>query len=140
MKDNLSTDERKALINLRNNTEIVIKPEDKGPAFVIQNTSPYIHMLDLNNSNVYQKNDCDKTPETVDKVTRGLTKMLSDGDIDQKTVSYLVPGDVKPSQYYTLPQTHKDRDADGHLKTRPVISPIKRQFRVHRFLHLIWKL
>ncbi|KAJ8040008.1 hypothetical protein HOLleu_14189 [Holothuria leucospilota] len=132
VKDNLSKDERKALTNLRNNKEIVIKPEDKGPAFVIQNTSSYIHtaMLDLNNNNVYQKNDYDKTPETVEKVTLVVTKMLSDGDIDEKTADYLVPSDVKTSRYYTLPKTHKDTDVNGHLKTRPVISgcgsPIER--------------
>ena len=56
--------------------------------------------------------------------------MLSDGDIDEKTADYFVPGDVKTSRYYTLPKTHKEPDTSGHLKIRPVISgsgsPIER--------------
>ncbi|KAJ8046843.1 hypothetical protein HOLleu_05653 [Holothuria leucospilota] len=87
-------------------------------------------MLDLNNNKVNQKNDYDKTPETIEKVTLVVTKMLSDVDIDEKTADYLVPSDVKTSRYYTLPKTHKDTVVNGHLKTRPVISgcgsPIER--------------
>lgn len=62
VKDNLSRDETVALKKLRNIKDIVIKPEDKEPAFVVQNTSSYIHtaMLDLNITKVYQKNDFDK--------------------------------------------------------------------------------
>ena len=132
VKDNLPKEEREALTNLRYNKDIVIKPEDKGPAFVLQNTTAYIHTAtsDLKNGKIYRKNAHDKTPETVEKVTNIAAKMLREGDIDKHTAEYLVPGEVKTSRYYTLPKTHKDTDADGHLKTRPVISgsgsPIER--------------
>ncbi|KAJ8044002.1 hypothetical protein HOLleu_11336 [Holothuria leucospilota] len=132
VKDNLSKVEREALRNLKNNENIVIKPEDKGPAFVTQNTSTYVHtaMLDLNNKKVYRINEYDKTTETVEHVNRIAATMLKEGDIDSSTAEYLTSGEVKTSRYYTLPKTHKDKDEDGNLKTRPVISgngsPIER--------------
>ncbi|KAJ8034234.1 hypothetical protein HOLleu_20984 [Holothuria leucospilota] len=43
IKDNLTSEERAALTNLRTDDNIVMKPEDKGPAFVIQNKTAYIH-------------------------------------------------------------------------------------------------
>lgn len=38
IKDNLSKEERLAAQSLRHNSDIVIKPEDKSPAFVIQDS------------------------------------------------------------------------------------------------------
>ncbi|KAJ8038195.1 hypothetical protein HOLleu_15540 [Holothuria leucospilota] len=132
VKDNLTLEEREALTNLWTDDNIVIKPEDKGPAFVIQNKTDYIHTAktDLSNVNFYRKNTVDKTPETAERVNKVVREMLREGDIKEKTAEYLVTNDVRTSRFYTLPKTQKAKDENGHLKIRPVISgngsPIER--------------
>ncbi|KAJ8049385.1 hypothetical protein HOLleu_02116 [Holothuria leucospilota] len=100
IKDNLTLEEREALTILRTDDNIVIKPEDKGPAFVIQNKSDYIHTAktDLSNVNFYRENTVDKTTETAERVNKVVRKMLREGDIEGKTAEYLVTNDVRTSK------------------------------------------
>ncbi|KAJ8049408.1 hypothetical protein HOLleu_02149 [Holothuria leucospilota] len=87
-------------------------------------------MMDLTNKKVYRNNEYDKTTETVEHVNRIVATMLKEGDIDSSTAEYLTSREVKTSRYYTPPKSHKDKDEDGNLKTRPDISgnvsPIER--------------
>ncbi|KAJ8033905.1 hypothetical protein HOLleu_24287 [Holothuria leucospilota] len=122
--DNLSKGETQALFSLSSDDSIIIKPEDKGPAFVVQNKASYVEsaLSDLNNEKFYRKNDADLSPDVSDQVKSVFQKMLEEVDIYDQTAQYLLPKDCKTSRYYTLPKTHKERDELGHLKIRPVIS------------------
>ncbi|KAJ8047191.1 hypothetical protein HOLleu_06129 [Holothuria leucospilota] len=55
--DNLTKGERQALFSLSSDDNIIIKPEDKGPAFVVQNKASYVKsaLSDLNNEKFYGK-------------------------------------------------------------------------------------
>ncbi|KAJ8026513.1 hypothetical protein HOLleu_31360 [Holothuria leucospilota] len=52
VRDNLTKGERAALRNLRKDNSITIKPENKGPAFVIQNTTDYVSKAEKELSNL----------------------------------------------------------------------------------------
>ena len=62
-QDNLSSRERKALHNLRQRTDIIIKPANKGSAVVVLSKEDYIKEADrqLNNHAHYQKLNADPT-------------------------------------------------------------------------------
>ncbi|KAJ8030592.1 Neutral cholesterol ester hydrolase 1 [Holothuria leucospilota] len=132
VKDILTRGERKALAKLKQRSDLVIKPEDKGPAFVVQDRSDYIETAseELSNKNVYLESERDLTRDTQGHVREVVQSMLAAGEIDEKVAKYLTPSDTKTSRFYTLPKTHKAADAEGRLKTRPVISgsgsPIER--------------
>ncbi|KAJ8022623.1 hypothetical protein HOLleu_37577 [Holothuria leucospilota] len=66
VKDNLTRGERKALAKLKQRSDLVIKPEDKGPAFVVQDRSDYIETAseELSNKNVYLESERDLTRDT----------------------------------------------------------------------------
>lgn len=57
VRDNLTKEERTALTNLRKDFSIIIKPENKGPAFgVILNTTDYVSEAEeeLSNLSIYK--------------------------------------------------------------------------------------
>ena len=124
IKDNLTKDERSALKTLRKDTVLIIKPEDKGPAFVIQDRSEYVKsaLKELSNEFVYKTIDTDITFFIVDKIKNLAEKMVSEGDIDIKTAEFLIPENPKPSRFYTLPKTHKKLNPTGKIPIRPVIA------------------
>ena len=72
---NLSKDQWKGLLNLRNNPHIVIKKADKGSAIVIMNTIDYLRegYRQLNDSNFYTKLKKDPT-QKISKFVRHSQK------------------------------------------------------------------
>ena len=64
-RDNLTKSEREALNNLKNRTDIVIKPADKGGALIIMNSKDYLKegSRQLNDTNYYQKLNMDPTED-----------------------------------------------------------------------------
>ena len=77
-KNNLSTEERKALLGLKNNTEIVIKPADKGSATVVINRSDYVAEAyrQLHNTHYYEQLDRPIFPENVPKINTVLQRII----------------------------------------------------------------
>ena len=65
LKDNLPSEEKKALKSLRQRIDIIIKPADKGSAVVVLNREDYIREADrqLNNHTYYQKLTADPTTQ-----------------------------------------------------------------------------
>lgn len=117
--DNLSSDERTALRNLRSNVEIVIKPADKGSAVVVMDKSAYIREAErqLNDDRFYMKLEEDPTEKFSDEITKELTKMNTLGYIDDKTLEYLTPDNPKAGRFYLLPKIHKPNNPG-----RPIVS------------------
>lgn len=109
-KNNLSKAEIKALHNIRNNPDIVIKPADKGSATVIMNKQHYINegMRQLNDSRFYEKIENPIYSETSLKVIEILYDLLHRKIITEKQFQYLKPPlEPRPRQFYMLPKIHK---------------------------------
>ena len=117
--DNLTPAERQSLVKLRNDSNIVIKPADKGSSVVVQDKDDYIAEAErqLADQRFYRKLDYDPTAEHEKAVAKTLYKIHEAGYIDDKALEYLLPDRSKPGRFYLLPKIHKE----GH-PGRPIIS------------------
>lgn len=110
--DNLSKQERTALRQLRNNTDIVIKPADKGSATVIMDRDDYIHEAtrQLNDTQYYTQLQEPIYNDTAKQITDIINDMADKKRIKRKVAEYLLPPD-EPRQrcFYLLPKIHKER-------------------------------
>ena len=119
---NISREEHRALQDIRNNREIVVKEADKGSAVVIQDKDNYVQecMRQLNSTSHYEKLDHDPTSEFSKNVCKGLDKALEVGLIDGELKDALKPKNPKPGRFYTLPKIHKQYDSIPC--GRPIVS------------------
>ncbi|XP_044165755.1 uncharacterized protein LOC122949770 [Acropora millepora] len=107
---NISREEQKALENLRNYDDIVIKQADKGSAVVILDRDKNVAeaMRQLNDSEVYISLRDDPTADMIRKVNERVEKLHNDGYISQSTLQYLmVTNDATAGRFYLLPKIHK---------------------------------
>ena len=76
---NISREEQKALENLRNYDDIVIKQADKGSAVVILDKGKYVAeaMRQLNDSEVYTSPRDDPTADMITKVNERVKKKIT---------------------------------------------------------------
>lgn len=120
-RDNLSTDERKALISLKNRTDIVIKPADKGGAVVIQDLESYVAegYRQLNDDKFYTKLDSDLTAQHEMQVNNLIDQLHSQGEINEELSELLKQSQSRTPILYFLPKIHK-KDNPG----RPVVSSV----------------
>ena len=106
-KSNLTKEQWKAVNDLRNNDNIVIKEADKGGCVVIMNKSHYMSMVygQLNDGVNYQgtEKSWDKT------VVVNLTKLVDkyQNSLTEKEVDYLTNFSYRTSNFYGLPKVHK---------------------------------
>lgn len=108
---NLSRDEKQALLKLKNNRSIVIKPADKGSAVVIMDRYAYIMEAErqLNQEEYYEKLSEPIFLKTVPVIRDILTKLREEGFINKKQETYLMgPDEPRPRYFYLLPKIHKD--------------------------------
>jgi hypothetical protein len=119
---NISADENKALHDLKNNRNIIIKEADKGSAVVIQDREQYIQECSrqLNDTKYYTKLESDPTPSFTKDVDKALKKAVTVGLIDNDMKNALRPKNTKPGRFYTLPKIHKQ--FDNTPTGRPIIS------------------
>ena len=126
--NNMTKKQRSALLQLKNNNQIVIKPYDKGRGICIMNTPDYLavgfrHL----SSQHYQQLEQDITQDTSQLVHNVLTKMANQNIINRKTYEYLDPLKQKvvcPTMYF-LPKIHKTPPPGEHFIGRPIISGCK---------------
>ena len=118
-RNNLTKDEKQALRSLKHNTDIVIKPADKGSAVVVMDRDHYISEAErqLSDTKFYKALDNDPTHEFQRKVTTTLTKMVESGDISDSNFNYLSVQNPKPGRFYLLPKIHKPGNPG-----RPIVS------------------
>ena len=127
-QNNLNTDEIKALKDIRQNQNIIIKPADKGSATVILDRQNYINegYRQLNDSRYYEKIQNPIYLETGLKVNEILLDLLSKNFISEKQFEYLKsPEEPRPRQFYMLPKIHKPLDkwpVSNMPPGRPIIS------------------
>ena len=108
-KDNLPSDERLALKHLRQRTDIIIKPADKGSAVVVLSKEDYIKEADrqLNESVFYRKLSADPTSQYSTEVKQCVDSMFRRGLIDKRVKDFLVPHHPRAARFYLLPKIHK---------------------------------
>lgn len=125
---NLTPSERQAIGNLNKNTNIIIKPADKGGAIVILDKELYKKeaLRQLNNTMYYKPIERSLTPDTVKMINEILAEMKESSFISQKQFSFLkaeIPASPRP--FYLLPKVHKERTKWPNPKMpegRPIVS------------------
>jgi hypothetical protein len=71
----------------------------------------------LSDDRFNNKLDKDPTKQFSDDITNELNNMYDNGDIDDKTLEYLIPDSPKPCRFYLLPKIHKANNPG-----RPIVS------------------
>ena len=118
---NLNKSQYRAISELRNNRDIIIKKADKGSNIVIMNRCDYVKegLRQLNNSEFYCKTDNDLTEEHKIKVVEYVDSLYESGQISKQTRKYLTTNCGRTPQFYLLPKIHKSiTDPPG----RPIVS------------------
>ena len=120
-RNNISTEESKAIKQLANNPNIVIKPADKGGAVVIQDRSAYIKegMRQLTDLNFYKEVDTDLSDKHHGEIIQILDEMFAQGHIDRSCYLYLSDNRIRTAQFYMLPEIHKNQTPPPG---RPIVS------------------
>ncbi|KAI8513414.1 hypothetical protein Bbelb_100530 [Branchiostoma belcheri] len=118
-KSNISNAERRALAELSQRTDIIIKPADKCSAVVILKREDYIQeaLRQLSNKDHYKKTDSCLTEEHAALVRTTLLKLLNEDIINEDEFNYLAPVHPRTPAFYLLPKIHKEGNPG-----RPIIS------------------
>lgn len=135
-KNNLSESEFKAIKQLKNNNNIIIKPADKGGATVIMNRGAYLKEAyrQLNDKKYYIRPAKPLYHDSAQKIKDILRDMNEKSHITDDQFEYLSgPTDYKPRNIYFLPKIHKERNKwpwPDMPEARPICSDI--QSETHR--------
>lgn len=130
-RSNISRDEVKGLRELSNNTNLIIKPADKGGAIVIMNRGAYVQEAkrQLNDNTYYRRIPeplCYKSKQEIEDI---LIDMYNNNYINKKQLEFLKgPTLIRERIFYLLPKIHKPQNSwpqPGKMpEGRPIISDI----------------
>ena len=117
--DNLTSDERIALLKLRQRTDVVIKPADKRSTVVILSKKDYITEAErqLNYHTHYLRLNADPTPWSIAEIQSFIKSTFANGQIDKYTRDFLIPHHPRVTRFYLLPKLHKPCNPG-----RPIVS------------------
>ena len=120
-KHNITKEERQALNDLAKDSNIVIKPADKGGAVVVWDRNKYIKegLRQLSDINFYIETDTDLTSKHHREVVTALDDMHSHQEIDISCYKYLTYTPIRTAQFYMLPKIHKNK---ANPPGRPIVS------------------
>ena len=120
--NNLTREERAALLKLRDDSSLVIKEADKGSAVVVWDREDYIKEANsqLNDSEVYEETSFD-AQFLSDVIFRTLNKMKSKEEITDKNIEYFMVKNPRLARFYLLPKIHKRL---FNVPGRPVVSHV----------------
>eukprot|EP00745_Piridium_sociabile_P015908 TRINITY_DN23717_c1_g1_i4.p1 TRINITY_DN23717_c1_g1~~TRINITY_DN23717_c1_g1_i4.p1 ORF type:complete len:920 (-),score=175.07 TRINITY_DN23717_c1_g1_i4:31-2790(-) len=129
LRDNLSSDQRKALRELQQhvkNRTLRISSADKGGAVVVQNLTDYVREAErqLNNTTYYEPVLTDPTCSVAKESNKILDDLHTQKFIDDNTYKWarLEPNNVRPHLFHHLPKIHKNlQNPPG----RPIVSGIR---------------
>ena len=118
---NITIEERKALNSLAKDTNIVIKPADKGCAVVVWDRTKYIQegLRHLSDVNFYVETDSDLTSSHHKEVVMVVDDMISHQEIDKSSHAYLTYSPIRTAQFCMLPKIQKDK---FNPPGRPIVS------------------
>ncbi|XP_013380543.1 uncharacterized protein LOC106151709 [Lingula anatina] len=119
--DNISREERRALLDLKKDKSIMILAADKGRATVVLNRTDYEHKIQqlLNDDNTYEKLKRDPTAAYKRKLTKCLLRLQKEGKLSRSQYAQLYPTAETPPKLYGLPKIHKEG-----TPLRPIVSSI----------------
>jgi len=127
-KQNLPLPLKKALYELKNNKNIIIKAADKGAMTCIMNRNDYIREAyrQLNNTKYYRRITDPCKPTLVNTINHTLTKLHEKNIISDEQYSFLQanPRD-RDRKFYLLPKIHKAREKwpfPNMPEGRPIVS------------------
>jgi hypothetical protein len=140
--DNLSVEERTALSDLKNNSDIIIKPADKGSATVVMDKAAYITEAhrQLDNPKYYKRLDRPIYVDNVDRINNVLDELLALHVITPKQLKFLRAKETDRQRiFYLLPKIHKPRSkwpqADRMPEGRPIVSDCgSESYRVSQYV------
>lgn len=121
LRSNLTLSEKKALLSLRNDSNIVIKKCDKGGGIAILDKDAYFAKVYamLNDINVYSSVDCDDSVFIKNLCDDFLFKLYLKETICSKQFEFLTSFIPKCPVFFGLPKIHKEG-----LPLRPIVSQI----------------
>ena len=98
---NLTKEEYQAIKSLKHNSDIIIKPAEKGSAIVVLGKQSYIQegQRQLNDTKFYEQTDSDHTGEVINRVNLHVHNMLQRGEISLKTCIYLITNIDRTQQF-----------------------------------------
>lgn len=122
--NNLPKIERDALVELRNDQTIIVRPADKGGAIVIQNLSDYEAEIErqLGDTNFYKKLSCDPSSRFKSMVHEKLKMWFDKGEFTKSEYEFMKNDFPVTPVIYTLPKVHKSQTVP--LVGRPIVSSI----------------
>ena len=117
--DNLLSHQRKALRELWQRSDIIIKPADKGSVVVVLSKDDYIKEAErqLSNHAHYQKLNSNSTLRYASVIKKYVESMFSRRQIHVKTKNFLIPQHPRTAEFYLLPKIHKPGNPG-----RPIVS------------------
>lgn len=128
---NITTTQRAALRDLKNNTDIIVTPADKGSTTVVMDKANYVKeaLRQLNTAKYYQRLSAPLTTNNYDNIATVLGRMRQLQQISHKQFLFLLPQPhtVKQRKFYLLPKIHKPADKwlDEHTPPgRPIVSDV----------------
>jgi hypothetical protein len=141
-EDNLSPAERSALIELKNNASIVIKPADKGSATVIMDKSAYVAeaQRQLTNTMYYRKLSKPTYVDNIQPINDILDEMAALKVISPKQLNFLQAKESDRQRiFYLLPKIHKPRtkwpQPDRMPEGRPIVSDCgSESYRISQYI------
>jgi hypothetical protein len=126
-QNNISREERKALNDLSNNPNIIIKKYDKGRGICLMNKHDYTQVgLNHLSSHHYELIPFDSTTESANEIHALLHEMHEKRFIDSDALLFVDPiyQDIHTSEMYFLPKLHKKPTNNNLFEARPIVSGI----------------
>ena len=118
--NNITREEKKALVELRRDTNKIILTVDKGVSLVVMNREDYQKKaLELLDQPTYKTLAADPTNKYKNKLISLLKTIKSEGGIDETTYKKLYPTGAGTPKFYGLPKVHK-----AGVPLRPIVSSI----------------
>ena len=131
--DNLTKEERNALIDMKSWKDIEIRPFDKGKGFVLDYKSNYKKRMleELNNTKIYEKISKEEQPHIVKNINDTIQTWTMDwfekGQLSQKMATWLVNTDAKAGNIFQYYKAHKpEKDYPGRTIASLCGAPIER--------------
>ncbi|CAJ0930511.1 unnamed protein product [Ranitomeya imitator] len=109
VKQNLTRDEHLALVSLKNNRQLIIKPADKGGSIVVLDRDYYMQEIrtQLSDLKTYRPVSSNPTFDIARDIKGFIAHHLQEGSIDEKLGDYLFNQHPVLPVFYTLPKIHK---------------------------------
>ena len=140
-RNNLTPEEKRAIVELKTRKDIIIKSADKGGATVILDKTAYIQeaLRQLQNTNYYRELKAPIYTQNRPAIIRICNRMRIKGYIDIKQFQYLTgPEECRNRIFYLLPKIHKEKHKwpqQNMPEGRPIVSDINSEsYRISEYI------